>query len=66
MVRQHGTFIPNILTFGTTKSFPEKAADPKFVPKYGIWNRGDPAHTGFNKTIGGHSGRSTEYQYVEE
>jgi len=66
VVRQHGTFIPNILTFGTTKSFADKAPEAKFVPKYGVWNRGDLPHTGFNKTIGGHSGRSTEYQYVEE
>jgi hypothetical protein len=53
------------LTFGTTKSFPEKSRDPKFEPKYGVWKRGDEAHTGFNKTLGGH-GVSTEYNYVEE
>lgn len=66
VVRQHGTFIPNMLTFGTTKSFPEKTPEPRFVPKYGTWKRGDLAHTGFNKTLGGHHGRSTEYNYVEE
>lgn len=66
VVRQHGTFYPNILTFGTTKDFPEKKADPRFVPKYGAWKRGDDPHTGHNKTFGGHGGRSTEYNYVEE
>jgi hypothetical protein len=53
------------LTFGTTKSFPEKSRDGKFEPKYGVWKRGDEAHTGFNKTLGGH-GVSTEYNYAEE
>jgi len=24
------------------------------------------SHTGYNKTFGGHGGRSTEYTYVEE
>ena len=62
VVRQHGTFYPNILTFGTTKSFPEKASPSRFVPAYGPWKRGDPAHVGHNKTLG----RSTEYNYVEE
>jgi len=66
VVRQHGTFYPNILTFGTTKQFPEKPAQGRFVPSYGAWKRGDAAHTGHNKTFGGHSGRSTEYNYVEE
>lgn len=66
VVRQHGTFIPNVLTFGTTKSFPEKNAEARFEPKYGVWKRGDLNHTGFNKTIGGFGGRSTEYNYVEE
>lgn len=66
VVCQHGTFYPNILTFGTTKSFPEKANNSKLEPKYGIWKRGDSTHTGFNKTFGGHHGRSTEYDYVEE
>ena len=36
------------------------------MPKYGVWKRGDLAHTGFNKTLGGHGGRSTEYNYAEE
>jgi hypothetical protein len=40
-VKQHGTFYPNVLTFGTTKAFADKKADPKFVPKYGDWKRGD-------------------------
>ena len=66
VVRQHGTFMPHILTFGTTKHFPEKAKEARFVPSYGPWKRGDLAHTGFNKTLGGHGGRSTEYDYVEE
>jgi len=66
VVRQHGTFIPNIMTFGTTKSFPDKIKDPRFVPNYGPWKRGDLLHSGHNKTIGGHNGRSTEYDYVEE
>lgn len=66
VVVQHGTFYPNVLTFGTTKSFPDKTPDEKFVPNYGAWKRGDEPHTGFNKTLGGHHGRSTEYNYVEE
>lgn len=66
VVRQHGTFIPNMLTFGTKQSFPEKTPEARFVPKYGTWKRGDLLHTGHNKTIGGHNGRSTEYDYVEE
>jgi len=66
VVRQHGTFIPNILTFGTTKSFPDKPKEARFVPNYGPWKRGDLQHTGHNKTLGGHGGRSTEYDYVEE
>lgn len=37
----------------------------KSVPKYGAWKKGDEAHTGYNKTIGGHK-RSTEYEYHEE
>lgn len=66
MVRQHGTFYPNILTFGTTKAFEEKPKEQRFVPSYGAWKRGDLSHTGFNKTFGGHGGRSTEYDYVEQ
>jgi hypothetical protein len=66
VVRQHGTFYPNILTFGTTRTFPEKEPEGKFEAKFGIWKNADPAHTGFNKTLGGHHGRSTEYDYVEQ
>jgi len=33
---------------------------------FGAFKIGDPAHTGFNKTFGGHHGRSTEYDYIEE
>lgn len=66
MVRQHGTFIPHILTYGTSKVFADKPKEPRFVPHYGPWKRGDLGHTGHNKTLGGHGGRSTEYDYVEE
>jgi len=30
VVRQHGTFYPNIMTFGTTKSFAEKPKEARF------------------------------------
>jgi hypothetical protein len=66
VVRQHGTFYPNVLTFGTSKTFANKASAERFVPHYGSFKRGDEPHTGFNKTLGGHNGRSTEYNYVEE
>jgi len=66
VVRQHGTFYPSIMTFGTSKSFAEKPKDARFVENYGAWKRGDLQHTGFNKTFGGHAGRSTEYDYCEE
>lgn len=64
-VRQRGTFLPNPLTFGTTIQFEEKAKEPRFVPKYGVFKKGDEAHTGINKTIGGGL-RSSEYHYQEE
>ena len=63
---QRGPFYPHILTFGTTKEFAEKKPVPKSPFQYGVWKSGDNAHTGFNKTFGGHSGRSTEYCYVEQ
>ena len=66
VVRQHGTFYPNMLTFGTSKDFPVKNLKKDDPPHYGAWKRGDLAHTGQNKTLGGHTGRSTEYQYLEE
>lgn len=33
---------------------------------FGPFKIGDLAHTGYNKTFGGHHGRSTEYNYTEE
>ena len=54
-----------MLTFGSSKDFPEKPRAKKVQPKYGVFKKGDPSHTGFNKTFGGH-GRSTEYAYAEE
>ena len=64
-MRQHGTFYPNMMTFGTTKSFPEKKVQPVKPPMFGSFKIGDPAHVGHNKTFGGH-GRSDEYNYIEE
>ena len=68
MVRQHGTFYPNMLTFGTTKDFPQKSPAKQAPPSYGPFKNGDPAHVGHNKTFGGrHSvGKSTEFNYMEE
>ena len=66
VVKQHGTFYPHKMTYGTSKQFAEKPKSPKFVPKYGVYKRGDLSHTGYNKTFGGHNGRSTEYDYHEE
>ncbi len=65
VVRQHGTFYPNMMTFGTTREFKEKKASPAKAPLFGAFKAGDPAHVGHNKTFGG-NGRSTEYTYVEE
>lgn len=65
VVRQHGTFYPNMLTFGTTKQFPEKRAPSQTQPLYGPFRKGDPAHVGYNKTFGGH-GKSSELDYVEQ
>ena len=31
-----------------------------------VSRKGEHAHTGYNKTFGGHHGRSTEYDYIEE
>ena len=64
-MRQRGTFLPEPLTYGTTIEFPEKPSPARFVPRYGAFKNGDIAHTGHNKTIGGHK-RSTEYDYHEE
>lgn len=64
VVRQHGTFYPNFITFGTNKHFPEKKPNDLSPPKYGPFKRGDMMHTGYNKTIG--HGNSTEEVYVEE
>ena len=57
--------MPSPLTYGTTVKFAEKKSPPKFVENYGPWRKGDDAHTGINKTIGGHL-RSTEDKYLEE
>lgn len=46
VVRQHGTFYPNMLTFGTSKDFPKKNLKTIDPPHYGAWKRGDLAHTG--------------------
>jgi hypothetical protein len=54
-----------MMTFGTTKQFPEKVVKPAQGPMYGTFKIGDPLHTGHNKTFGGH-GRSDEYNYLEE
>lgn len=64
-VKQRDTFLPTPLTYGTTVQFQEKQSPPRFVESYGPWRRGDLAHTGINKTIGGHK-RSTEDKYLEE
>lgn len=72
VVKQHGTFIPHKMTYGTTKEFPEKPAASKFIPKYGPFKAGDLNHTGHNKTFGGvynktkgYGHNSTEYNYEE-
>ena len=45
--------------------FPDKKREEKKQPLFGPFKQGDPLHTGFNKTIGGH-GRTSEDQYIEE
>lgn len=65
VVKQKGTFYPNVMTYGTTKEFPQKQATPRFVPKYGVFKPGDVAHVGHNKTFGGGQ-KSSEYSYLEE
>lgn len=65
VVKQHGTFYPHQMTYGCSRSFPEKPKAEVKKPRYGVFTRGDPAHVGHNKTFGG-NGRSTEYAYVEE
>lgn len=64
-MKQKGTFYPHEMTYGTTKQFNEKPQTPRFVPKYGPFTRGEPAHVGHNKTFGGRHGGS-EQRYEEE
>lgn len=51
-VVQHGTFYPQYLTYGTLKQFPQKQIPFKKPPIFGAFKSGDPAHKGYNKTIG--------------
>ena len=44
VVRQHGTFYPNMITFGTNKTFAPKKLFEKSPPKYGPFKIGDPLH----------------------
>lgn len=60
VVRQHGTFQSPVQTFGSKVQHPDKLPVITQGPKYGAFKRGDLAHTGINKTIGG------EYKYIEE
>ena len=64
-MRQRGCFYPNFTTYGTNITFPKKTPEPKKQPLFGPFKKGDPLHTGYNKTIGGH-GRTSEDAYMEE
>lgn len=51
-VKQKGTFYDQRKTFGTDKNFPEKPREIKPDPLFGPFKKGNPLHTGYNKTIG--------------
>lgn len=59
-VKQRGTFYDQRRTFGTDKTFPEKPKELVKDPLFGAFKKGDPLHTGYNKTIGPQEG------YMEE
>ena len=64
-VKQRGCFSPEILTYGTSRNFPEKLKPLIPPPLYGVFKAGDPLKTGPNKCIGGRQG-TTEEKYMEE
>lgn len=59
-VKQRGTFYNERKTFGTDKSFPDKPKALVKDPMFGPFKKGDPLHTGYNKTIGPQEGYTEE------
>lgn len=59
-VRQRGTFYNGKITYGVDREFPNKVIPKAQPPMYGSFKHGDPAHKGYNKTIG------SNWPYIEE